>query len=117
MCENKKSNPLNALYFACERQKDISDDGRVILFPVMSGSISYGDSDKALILSSLAPLSSYEKFSIWEEINKSHQDIYNDDCECVYLNKLFWKFARRNLLFNEELSLVIFCRLFLCNPI
>jgi hypothetical protein len=98
------SNPLNALYFACERQKDISDDGRVTLFPVMSGSISYGDSDKALILSSLAPLSSYEKFSIWEEINKSHQDIYNDDCECVYLNKLFLEICSEKPAFQRRIK-------------
>ena len=98
------SNPLNALYFACERQKDITDDGRVTLFPVMSGSISYGDSDKALILSSLAPLSSYEKFSIWEEINKCHRDIYDDDCECVYLNKLFLEICSEKPAFQRRIK-------------
>lgn len=98
------SNPLNALYFACERQKDVSDDGKVMLFPVMPGSTSYGDSDKALILSSFAPLSSYEKFSIWEEINKCHHDTYNDDCECVYLNKLLLEICSEKPAFQRRIK-------------
>lgn len=98
------SNPLNALYFACERQKDISDDGKVMLFPVMPGSTSYGDSDKALILSSLAPLSSYEKLNIWDEINKSNRDIYNDDYESLYLNKLFLEICSEKPAFQRRIK-------------
>lgn len=98
------SNPLNALYFACERQKDVSDDGKVMLFPVVPGSTSYGDSDKALILSSLAPLSSYEKFSIWEEINKSSRDTYNDDNESMCLNKLFLEICSEKSAFQRRIK-------------
>ena len=98
------SNPLNALYFACERQKDVTDDGKVMLFPVMPGSTSYGDSDKALILSSLAPLSSYEKLNIWDEVNKSHRDAYDDDCECVYLNKLFLEICSEKPAFQRRIK-------------
>ena len=98
------SNPLSALYFACERQKDVSDDGKVMLFPVMPGSTSYGDSDKALILSCLAPLSSYEKFSIWEEINKSSRDTYNDDYESMCLNKLFLEICSEKSAFQRRIK-------------
>lgn len=98
------SNPLNALYFACERQKDVSDDGKVMLFPVMPGSISYGDSDKALILSSLAPLSSFEKFNILDEINKSDRDTYSDDYESIYLNKLFLEICSEKAAFQRRIK-------------
>lgn len=98
------SNPLGALYFACERKKDFSDDGRVMLFPVMPGSTSYGDSDKALILSSLAPLSSYEKLGIWDEINNSHRLAYDDDCECMYLNKLFLEICSEKPAFQRRIK-------------
>lgn len=98
------SNPLNALYFACEQNKDLHDDGKVMLFPVMPGSISYGDSDKALILSSLAPLSSYEKMNILDEINKSHRNVYDDDCECVYLNKLFLEICSEKPAFQRRIK-------------
>jgi len=98
------SNPLSALYFACERRKDVSDDGRVMLFPVMPGSTSYGDSDKALILSSLAPLSTYEKFNIWDEINNSHRLAYDDDCECMYLNKLFLEICSEKPAFQRRIK-------------
>lgn len=98
------SNPLNALYFACERQKDVSDDGKVMLFPVMPGSTSYGDSDKALILSSLAPLSSYEKFSIWEKINKSNRDVYSDDYKSERLNKLFLEICSEKPAFQRGIK-------------
>ncbi len=98
------SNPLNALYFACEQQKDEFDDGKVMLFPVMPGSISYGDSDKALILSSLAPLSSYEKMNILDEIDKCHRNIYDDDCECVYLNKLFLEICSEKPAFQRRIK-------------
>lgn len=97
-------NPLNALYFACEQQKDVSDDGKVMLFPVMPGSTSYGDSDKALILSSLPPLSSYEKFSIWEEINKSSRDTYNGDYESMCLNKLFLEICSEKSAFQRRIK-------------
>lgn len=98
------SNPLNALYFACEQQKDVFDDGKVMLFPVMPGSISYGDSDKALILSSLAPLSSYEKMNILDEINKCHRNVYDDDCEYVYLNKLFLEICSEKPAFQRRIK-------------
>ena len=98
------SNPLNALYFACEQNKDLPDDGKVMLFPVMPGSISYGDSDKALILSSLAPLSSYEKMNILDEINKSHRNVYDDDCECVYLNKIFLEICSEKPAFQRRIK-------------
>ena len=90
------SNPLNALYFACEDQKQISNDGKVTLFPIMPGSVSYGDSDKALILSCLPILSSLDKHLIFDEINDSDTDTYSDDNKSIYLNKLFLEICSEN---------------------
>ena len=98
------SNPLNALYFACSDQKQMSDDGKVILFPIMPGSVSYGDSDKAIILSCLPPLSSYNKFSIYNEINRSSVDTYNEDNENIHLNKLFLEICSEKNSFQRRIK-------------
>ena len=56
--------------------------------PRIISNTSYGDSGKALILLSLAPLSLNGKLNIREEINKSCRDTYNDDYESMHLNAL-----------------------------
>ena len=98
------SNPLNALYFACEDQKQMSNDGRVILFPIMPGSVSYGDSDKALILSCLPTLSSFEKHIAFGDVNDSSTDTYNDNNKSTYLNKLFLEICSEKPAFQRRIK-------------
>lgn len=98
------SNSLNALYFACADEKQMSVDGKVSLFPVMPGSISYADSDRALILSCLPTLTSLEKISILDDINKCRIDTYNDDCECPCLNKLFLEICSEKSSFQRRIK-------------
>lgn len=59
------SSPLIALYFACESNQH--RDGKVIIFPIIQGSIAYSDSDKALILSCLSHFSKNEQKSLISE--------------------------------------------------
>ncbi len=98
------SNPLNALYFACEGDDQIEQDGKVMFFPTMQGSMSYSDSDKALVLSSLAPLSHYEKFNIEQEIRKSTKDAYTDDSTSPFLNKLFLEICTEKPAFQRRIK-------------
>lgn len=98
------SNPLSALYFACANKEQISNDGRVMLFPIMPGSMSYGDSDKALILSCLAPLTPFEKFFMHQEISDSKTDTYINDQECIHLNKLFLEICTEKPAFQRRIK-------------
>lgn len=66
------SSPLVALYFACEHNQH--QDGKVIIFPIIQGSISYSDSDKALILSCLSHFSKNEQKCLTSELTKINQD-------------------------------------------
>ena len=98
------SNPLSALYFACADKEQMSNDGKVMLFPIMPGSMSYGDSDKALILSCLAPLTTFEKFFIHEEISNSNTDTYINNQECIHLNKLFLEICTEKPAFQRRIK-------------
>ena len=49
-------------------------------------------------------MSSYEKFSIWEEINKSSRDTYNDDYESMCLNKLFLEICSEKPAFQRRIK-------------
>lgn len=53
------SNPLTALYFACETQSNV--DGEVILVAVDKSNINYYDSDKVSCLTNLAKLNGKQK--------------------------------------------------------
>lgn len=48
------TNPLVALYFACDDDKNKDDDGEVIVFGIPEESTCYFDSDKVTILANLA---------------------------------------------------------------
>lgn len=98
------SNPLSALYFACANKEQMANDGKVMLFPIMPGSMSYGDSDKALILSCLAPLTSFEKFFIHQEISDSETDTYTNNHEYIHLNKLFLEVCTEKPAFQQRIK-------------
>ncbi len=99
------SNPLNALYFACECKKKKNKDGRVTFFPTLPGSMSYGDSDKALILSCLPHLTMYEQFQLLDEIKKSSSGIYRDEPSTTILNKLLLEIRAEKPAFQPRIAL------------
>lgn len=80
------SNPLGALYFACEEKKN---DGRVSIFPVVRGTMSYGDSDKALILSCLPHLRKFEQDKIMDELKSLNGQVCTNLTNRPYLEKLY----------------------------
>jgi hypothetical protein len=51
------SNPLVALYFACQQYKDMKVNGKVFLIRIMKKEIKYYDSDAVCLISNLAKLS------------------------------------------------------------
>ena len=67
------SNPLVALYFACKNygcdKCNQSDEGVVLVFPVLTRDISYADSDRALMLSCLPRFSSFDKDKLLQSAN------------------------------------------------
>lgn len=67
------SNPLVALYFACKNygcdKCNQSDEGVVLVFPVLTRDISYADSDRALMLSCLPRFSSSDKDYLLQSAN------------------------------------------------
>ncbi|MCJ7975296.1 FRG domain-containing protein [Aeromonas veronii] len=78
------SNPLVALYFACESISDKNNanvDGEVIIFRVEQSSIKYFDSDTICCLSNLVRLSEIEKSKLDGHINKYK---LNDDEIALY---------------------------------
>lgn len=85
------SNPLVALYFACENfgceKCNHSNAGEVIIFAVQDKQISYFDSDKALMLSCLAKFSGYEKMQILDQIENSEYEFTKKANEPGYKNK------------------------------
>ncbi|WP_294959952.1 FRG domain-containing protein [uncultured Fibrobacter sp.] len=99
------SNPLNALYFACECKKKKNKDGRVTFFPTLPGSMSYGDSDKALILSCLPHLTMYEQFQLIDEIKKSSSGIYREEPSTSILNKLLLEIRAEKPAFQPRIAL------------
>lgn len=67
------SNPLVALYFACKNYGcencNRSDEGVVLIFPVLTREISYADSDRALMLSCLPRFSTSDKSDLLQFAN------------------------------------------------
>jgi len=99
------SNPLNALYFACESENEKQKDGRVTFFPILPGSMSYGDSDRALILSCLPHLTNLEQFKLLKEIKYSNNRIYNGTSITPYLNKLLLEIRAEKPAFQPRIVL------------
>jgi len=98
------SNPLSALFFACESKSEINKDGKVIFFPIMPGSMSYGDSDKALILSCLPHLSNYEQFYLLHEIKNSPSEVYDESNISTQLNKLLLEIRTEKPAFQPRIE-------------
>ncbi|WP_312087833.1 FRG domain-containing protein [Acinetobacter variabilis] len=66
------SNPLTALYFACENLKD-DEDGEVILISIKKSDICFYDSDKISCLTNLAKLTATQKDQLAQYIVKSQK--------------------------------------------
>jgi len=80
------SNPLVALYFACEgtsNQENEVIDGEVIVFRIDQSAIKYFDSDTVCCLSNMTRLSEVEKSRLDSHINKYKLE---DDEMTSYLN-------------------------------
>lgn len=96
------SNPLTALYFACNNfgceKCDNSDSGEVIIFAVPTKEISYFDSDKALMLSCLAKFSASDKMKILSEIKNSDKEFAKDASASKYVINLLKSFIMKYLL-------------------
>lgn len=78
------SNPLAALYFACEIKKDdkgneIDIDGEVIIFSIKKSEIKYFDSDSVSCLTNLAKLTEDQKDNIRDLISTKKGILNNDD--------------------------------------
>lgn len=78
------SNPLAALYFACEIKKDdkgneIDIDGEVIIFSIKKSEIKYFDSDSVSCLTNLAKLTEEQKDNIRDLISTKKDILDNDD--------------------------------------
>jgi len=72
------SNPLVALYFACKnygcKKCETSNEGAVLIFPVVSRDVVYSDSDRALMLSCLPRFTTKDKNYLFEITQKSLSD-------------------------------------------
>lgn len=72
------SNPLVALYFACKnygcKKCETSDEGEVLIFPVISRDVVYSDSDRALMLSCLPRFTAKDKGTLFDITLKSLSD-------------------------------------------
>lgn len=99
------SNPLNALYFACECKSEKHNNGRVTIFPILPGSMSYGDSDRALILSCLPHLTHFEQFDLLNEIKNSNSGIYRETPATPFLNKLLLEIRAEKPAFQPRIVL------------
>ncbi|WP_180086526.1 FRG domain-containing protein [Acinetobacter sp. YH12226] len=66
------SNPLTALYFACENLKH-DEDGEVILISIKKSDICFYDSDKISCLTNLAKLTATQKDQLAQYIVKSQK--------------------------------------------
>lgn len=67
------SNPLTALYFACENLKH-DEDGEVVLISVKKNDICFYDSDKISCLTNLAKLTANQKDQLSQYIIKSQKN-------------------------------------------
>jgi len=78
------SNPLAALYFACEIKKndkgeEIDIDGEVILFSIKESEIKYFDSDSISCLTNLAKLTEDQKDDLRNLINTDKDTLDSND--------------------------------------
>ncbi|WP_084637815.1 FRG domain-containing protein [Paracoccus sp. J55] len=70
-------NPLVALFFACNGEKHIEDDGGVIILDFKSGRIKFADSDAVSILCNIANLTDDQRNNINNLLEK---DLGNNPC-------------------------------------
>ena len=95
------SNPLGALYFACEENEN---DGRISIFPIINGAMCYGDSDKALILSCLPHLTNFEQDQILKEIQTLKGYKYDGSNIKRYLEKLYLEICSEKPAFQRRIK-------------
>lgn len=100
------SNPLTALFFACE-SKDIENDAEVIIISLRKEHICYFNSDKVSCLSNLARLSTKQKDKISEtmiNIEKSTPDnliMSNNNCGTISEFKQYIQFIKNEKPYFE----------------
>jgi hypothetical protein len=107
------TNPLVALYFTCENfgcaQCNHSQNGEVIVFPVLPEDITYSDSGRARLLSCLAGFSVSEKEKLFLETTASiEKGKYDQKNNGYYKNQVverfYMKIATENPAFKRELD-------------
>lgn len=97
------ANPLNALYFACESRDDLN--GKVIFFPMIQGTISYGDADRALILSCIPHLTHEDQQMLYSDMKKDFEKlVYKGDPSLHYLNKLLLEIKTEKPSFEPRIE-------------
>jgi hypothetical protein len=97
------SNPLNALYFACESKDDL--DGKVVFFPIIQGTMAYGDADRALILSCIPHLNYFEqKMLLKEVLENSKNKLYDGKESLQFLNKLLLEIRTEKPSFEPRIE-------------
>lgn len=105
------SNPLTALYFACENfgceDCNTSDSGKIIIFAVPSNQISYFDSDKALMLSCLARFNKDEKMGILNQVDIDPKKFITTkktlQYKSKYIEKLYHEISTEVPCFKREI--------------
>ncbi len=97
------SNPLNALYFACE--SGVGLNGKVIFFPMVQGTMAYGDADRALILSCIPHLNYFEQKMLLKEILENSEDkLYDGKKKLHFLNKLLLEIRTEKPSFEPRIE-------------
>ena len=97
------SNPLNALYFACESKDEL--DGKVVFFPIIQGTMAYGDADRALILSCIPHLNYFEqKMLLKEVLENSTNKLYDGKETLQFLNKLLLEIRTEKPSFEPRIE-------------
>lgn len=85
------TNPLVALYFACEnfgcKKCNTANQGEVIIFAVQDKQISYFDSDKALMLSCLSRFDKQQKVLMHKEANTNLKEFQTNMDGSAYKNE------------------------------
>lgn len=98
------ANPLNALYFACEDESQMGVDGKILFFPIMRGTMSYGDADKALVLSCIPHLTKHEQEKLLDEVNGYKKLVYDAKPVKKYLNKLLLEICSEKPAFQPRIE-------------
>lgn len=98
------ANPLNALYFACEDESQMGEEGKILFFPLMRGTMSYGDADKALILSCIPHLTKHEQEKLLDEVNGYKKLVYDAKPVEKYLNKLLLEICSEKPAFQPRIE-------------